>query len=90
MEASKKIVFIKDWILKYVDSMPKRAQSLVIGISGGIDSSLVVALMQSNSVAPINTFSVGFEDQMYNEAPYAKQISNHLRTNHTELYLSSN
>ena len=40
MEANKKIIFIKDWILNYVDSIPKKAQSLVIGISGGIDSSV--------------------------------------------------
>ncbi len=44
MEVSKKIVFIKDWILKYVDSMPKKAKSLVIGISGGIDSSVTSTL----------------------------------------------
>ena len=40
MEANKKIIFIKDWILNYVDSMPKKAESLIIGISGGIDSSV--------------------------------------------------
>ena len=40
MEVSKKIDFIKDWILNYVDSMPKKAESLIIGISGGIDSSV--------------------------------------------------
>mgnify|MGYP001395319189 FL=1 len=40
MEVSKKVIFIKDWILNYVNSMPKKAQSLVIGISGGIDSSV--------------------------------------------------
>ena len=40
MDASKKAVFIKDWILNYVNSMPKKAESLVIGISGGIDSSV--------------------------------------------------
>ena len=44
MEISKKVVFIKDWILNYVNSMPKKAQSLVIGISGGIDSSVVSTL----------------------------------------------
>ena len=38
MEVSKKTIFIKDWILNYANSMPKKAQSLVIGISGGIDS----------------------------------------------------
>ena len=41
MDASKKAIFIKDWILNYVNSMPKKAESLVIGISGGIDLSLI-------------------------------------------------
>ena len=44
MEVSKKVVFIKDWILNYINSMPKRATSLVIGISGGIDSSVASTL----------------------------------------------
>ena len=44
MEVSKKIVFIKDWILNYVNSMPVKAESLVIGISGGIDSSVTSTL----------------------------------------------
>jgi len=44
MEVSKKAIFIKDWILNYVNSMPKKAESLVIGISGGIDSSVTSTL----------------------------------------------
>ncbi len=44
MEVSKKVVFIKDWILNYANSMPVKAQSLVIGISGGIDSSVTSSL----------------------------------------------
>ena len=44
MEVSKKVVFIKDWILNYANSMPVKAQSLVIGISGGIDSSVTSTL----------------------------------------------
>ena len=44
MEVSKKVIFIKDWILNYVNSMPKKAESLVIGISGGIDSSVTSTL----------------------------------------------
>ena len=44
MEVSKKVVFIKDWILNYINSMPKQATSLVIGISGGIDSSVTSTL----------------------------------------------
>ena len=58
-------------------------------LSGGIDSSLVVALMQSNSKIPIKTFTIGFENNSYNEAHYAKKIANYLKTDHTELYLSS-
>ena len=44
MEVSKKVMFIKDWILNYINSMPKQATSLVIGISGGIDSSVASTL----------------------------------------------
>ena len=44
MEVNKKVLFIKDWILEYVNSMPVKAQSLVIGISGGIDSSVTSTL----------------------------------------------
>ena len=44
MEVNKKVLFIKDWILNYVNSMPVKAQSLVIGISGGIDSSVTSTL----------------------------------------------
>ena len=44
MEVSKKIIFIKDWILNYVNSMPNQAESLIIGISGGIDSSVASTL----------------------------------------------
>ena len=53
MEVSKKVVFIKDWILNYVNSMPKKAQSLVIGISGGIDSSVTSTLCAMTGVKTI-------------------------------------
>ena len=53
MEVSKKVVFIKDWILNYVDSMPKKAQSLIIGISGGIDSSVTSTLCAMTGIKTI-------------------------------------
>ena len=53
MEANKKVVFIKDWILNYVNSMPKKAQSLVIGISGGIDSSVTSTLCAMTGIKTI-------------------------------------
>lgn len=58
-------------------------------LSGGIDSSLITAMMQINSSKPINTFTIGFSEQKFNEAPYAKAIASHLLTHHTELYVTN-
>jgi asparagine synthase (glutamine-hydrolysing) len=58
-------------------------------LSGGIDSSLIVSLMQACSDKPINTFTIGFSEDKYNEADFAKEIAKYLGTNHSEYYVSS-
>ena len=82
------IANVEKSLLKAVKSQMVSDVPLGGFLSGGVDSSLIVAMMQEQSTSNVRTFSIGFDETEYNEAPYAAAVAKHLGTDHTELYVS--
>jgi len=61
---------------------------LGVFLSGGVDSSLIAALMQRRASGPIHTFTIGFEDPRFDEARYGREVAQHLGSHHEELYVT--
>ncbi|NTW27551.1 MAG: asparagine synthase (glutamine-hydrolyzing) [Candidatus Moranbacteria bacterium] len=87
----------EQWKTKIMDKLEESVKLRMISdvpigafLSGGIDSSAIVALMSKHSEKPIKTFSIGFEEEKYNELEYAKIIANKFKTEHTEFIVKPN
>jgi len=83
------IELLEETLLESVQSQLVADVPVGAFLSGGIDSSIVVSLMQAVSKNPVKTFTIGFEESGFNEAVYAKGVARHLGTDHHELYVTA-
>ncbi len=83
------IVDIHELLKQSIEKRVDQNLSMGASLSGGYDSSMIVALLQSRSEKKVDTFTIGFDDEIINEAPFAKKVAQHLGTHHTEHYFSA-
>lgn len=86
-----------EWKKRIIDTLDESTRLRMIAdvpigafLSGGVDSSAVVAMMARHSSRPVKTFSIGFKEEKYNELPYARMIAKKFKTDHTEFIVEPN